>query len=69
MSLNAKTGLTWGAVLLLLQLLLAGVIVPGFASYGEHGRRAAADAVFSGVVLIVFGLAVVGVILSARRRA
>ena len=69
MSESTRVGLAWGAVLLLVQLLLASVVVPGLVDLGEHGRRAASDAILGGVGLIMLGLLVIGVVLGTRRRA
>lgn len=64
MSKSTKIGLAWGAVLLLIQTLLAGVIAPGLGKLAEQGRRAASEAVMGGVGLIVMGLAVIAVVVA-----
>jgi len=69
MSNSTRVGLAWGSVLLLVQLLLAAVVVPGLGHLAEHGRRAASDAVIGGVGLIVFGLAMIAVVIGTHRRA
>jgi len=67
MSKSIKVGLAWGAVLLLIQLLLAAVIAPGLSDLAEHGRRAASEAMIGGVGLIVLGLVVISVVLGTHR--
>ena len=69
MSKSEKVGLTRGAVLLLVQSLLAGVVVPGLVRIGEHGKRAASEAVLGGLGLIVFGLLMIAIVLFMRHRA
>lgn len=67
MSESTKVGLAWGAVLLLIQLLLAAVIAPGLGELAEHGRGAADEATIGGVGLIVFGLIVIAVVVGTHR--
>jgi Ca2+/H+ antiporter len=69
MSHSTKVGLAWGAVLLLIQVLLAAVVAPGLSELVEQGRRAASEAMLGGVGLIVLGLVVIAVVIGTHRHA
>ena len=69
MSESTKSWLAWGAVLLLVQWMLAGVGVPVLTQLVEQGRRATSEAVLGGVGLIALGLIVITAVLGAHRRA